>query len=91
MRAARGCTSSHEFADAAVRDEHVQGWRYQLSLFANVVANDVHGDVGALVDAWFAMWSDADEASRTAALAAHRDRRTSACAIGSVRSKVSTS
>jgi uncharacterized protein YndB with AHSA1/START domain len=22
----------HEFAEAAVRDQHVQGWRYQLSL-----------------------------------------------------------
>ena len=25
---------SHAFADPAVRDHHVQGWRYQLSLFA---------------------------------------------------------
>jgi len=60
----------HEFADAAVRDEHLQGWRYQLSLFANVVADEVQGDVGALVDAWFTMWSDADEAARTSWLAA---------------------
>jgi hypothetical protein len=60
----------HEFADAAARDQHVQGWRYQLSLFANVVAGDLHGDVGSLVDAWFAMWSDADEASRTSRLVA---------------------
>ena len=58
----------HEFAEAAVRDEHVQGWRYQLSLFANVVASDVHGDVNTLVDAWFAMWSDSNETSRTATL-----------------------
>ena len=48
-----------------MRDEHVQGWRYQLSLFANVVSDEVHGDVGALVDAWFTMWSDADSTSRT--------------------------
>jgi uncharacterized protein YndB with AHSA1/START domain len=60
----------HEFADASVRDEHVQGWRYQLSLFANVVTNDVHGDVGALVDAWFTMWSDADDPSRSSRLSA---------------------
>ena len=33
---------SHAFADAAVREEHVQGWRYQLSLFANVVTDEVH-------------------------------------------------
>ena len=32
----------HEFAEAGVRDEHVQGWRYQLSLFANVVTNEVN-------------------------------------------------
>lgn len=60
----------HEFGEAAVRDEHVQGWRYQLSLFANVVANEHHGDAGAKADAWFAMWSDTDEGRRTAALAA---------------------
>lgn len=60
----------HDFADPSVRDEHVQGWRYQLSLFANVVADDVQGDVGALVDAWFTMWSDADDASRASRLAA---------------------
>lgn len=59
----------HEFADAAVRDQHVQGWRYQLSLFANVVADDVHGDVAALVDAWFTAWAETDGASRAARLA----------------------
>lgn len=60
----------HEFAEPAVRDEHVQGWRYQLSLFANVVANERHGDAEAKVDAWFAMWSDTDEGQRTSQLAA---------------------
>jgi len=60
----------HEFAEAAVRDQHVQGWRYQLSLFANVVANEVHGDAGAHADAWFAMWSDTDDEARGAALSA---------------------
>jgi uncharacterized protein YndB with AHSA1/START domain len=60
----------HEFAEASVRDQHVQGWRHQLSLFANVVANAVHVDADARVDQWFAMWSDGDAASRTAALAA---------------------
>ena len=32
---------AHAFAEAAVRDHHVQGWRYQLSLFANVVADEI--------------------------------------------------
>lgn len=60
----------HEFADAAVRDLHVQGWRYQLSLFANVVADEAHGGAGALVDAWFDAWVEADDAARAKSLAA---------------------
>jgi uncharacterized protein YndB with AHSA1/START domain len=58
----------HEFADAAVRDEHVQGWRYQLSLFANAVANDVHAGADQTVDAWFASWSEPDASTRDATL-----------------------
>ena len=60
----------HAFSDGAARDEHVQGWRYQLSLFANVVANEIHHDAAALVDAWFAAWSERDEAARRTSLAA---------------------
>jgi uncharacterized protein YndB with AHSA1/START domain len=48
----------HAFADANVRQQHVQGWRYQLSLFSNVVANEMHANAAATVDAWFAMWSE---------------------------------
>jgi uncharacterized protein YndB with AHSA1/START domain len=33
---------THEFAEAGPRDEHVQGWRFQLSLFSNTVANEVY-------------------------------------------------
>ena len=51
---------SHEFAEASVRDAHVQGWRYQLSLFANLVANEVNAGAAALVDAWFATWREPD-------------------------------
>ena len=58
----------HEFSDATARDHHVQGWRYQLSLFANVVADEIHGDAGALVDAWFAAWAEPDEATRKSSL-----------------------
>jgi uncharacterized protein YndB with AHSA1/START domain len=50
----------HEFAEAAVRDHHVQGWRYQLAVFANVVADGLLGDADARVDAWFAAWSESD-------------------------------
>jgi uncharacterized protein YndB with AHSA1/START domain len=56
----------HEFAEAqaADRDHHVQGWRYQLSLFANLVTDRLHAGAAAVVDRWFAAWSDADAASR---------------------------
>ncbi len=59
----------HEFAEAAVRDQHVQGWRFQLSLFGNAVANDVFGDAAALVDAWFDAWADTNPQSRDDAFA----------------------
>jgi uncharacterized protein YndB with AHSA1/START domain len=60
---------THEFSDAAVRDEHVQGWRYQLSLFANLVSNEVQGDAAATIDAWLDGWSNTNRAARTASLA----------------------
>jgi uncharacterized protein YndB with AHSA1/START domain len=71
-RAARGTRLHllHTFADAAVRDQHVQGWRYQLSLFANVVADETHSNPAALVDAWFAAWAEPDDAARADSLAA---------------------
>jgi uncharacterized protein YndB with AHSA1/START domain len=52
----------HEFADEPTRDEYVQGWRFQLSLFANVVADEVFADAAGLVDAWFNAWALADQA-----------------------------
>ena len=51
---------THEFADAAVRNHHVQGWRYQLSLFSNVVVDEVLAGAADAVDAWFGAWSTAD-------------------------------
>lgn len=59
----------HVFAEEAMRDEHVQGWRYQLSVFGNLVASQVFADAATIVDAWFAAWSDPDSASRDAVLA----------------------
>lgn len=58
----------HEFADAASRDAHVQGWRYQLSVFGNVVADRLHADADQVVDDWFAAWSEPDAALREATL-----------------------
>jgi hypothetical protein len=62
----------HEFAEAqaADRDHHVQGWRYQLSLFANIVADVAQAGASMVVDRWFAGWSDTDAARRQATFAA---------------------
>jgi uncharacterized protein YndB with AHSA1/START domain len=59
---------THDFREADVRDQHVQGWRYQLSMFSNLVANDLHANAAEAVDAWFAAWSNADAASRARTL-----------------------
>jgi uncharacterized protein YndB with AHSA1/START domain len=60
---------AHEFADSAVRDEHVQGWRFQLSLFGNVIADEMYARSAEHVDAWFEAWSNPDADARAAALA----------------------
>jgi uncharacterized protein YndB with AHSA1/START domain len=59
---------THRFAEAGIRDEHVQGWRYQLSVFGNVVTDLVHAGAADTVDAWFAAWSDPDADTRDALL-----------------------
>ena len=59
----------HTFADAAVRDMHVQGWRYQLSLFANVVADEIFAAAATSTDDWFALWTELDAAKRLDTLA----------------------
>jgi uncharacterized protein YndB with AHSA1/START domain len=61
---------THEFDDAGARDEHVQGWRFQLSPFANAVANVVNADAAGVVDQWFSAWNEADQ-SRRRELIAH--------------------
>jgi uncharacterized protein YndB with AHSA1/START domain len=60
----------HEVHDAAVRDHHVQGWRYQLSLFANIVARELFADGAEAADRWFAAWNEPDDARRRVAFGA---------------------
>ena len=55
---------THEFPEEAARNEHVQGWRYQLSLFSNAVLDVVHAHAADQVDAWFALWAEPDAAVR---------------------------
>jgi uncharacterized protein YndB with AHSA1/START domain len=58
---------SHAFAEQAVCEQHIQGWRFQLSLFANVVADEMFANATAVVDAWFEAWLIADDVARRAA------------------------
>lgn len=51
-------------------DEHVQGWRYQLALFANLVADEVCANAPAAIDQWFAAWSEPDPVARQGQLSA---------------------
>jgi uncharacterized protein YndB with AHSA1/START domain len=55
---------THEFADLDARDEHVQGWRFQVSLFANLIANTLNVEATSLVDRWFAAWGETDSGAR---------------------------
>jgi uncharacterized protein YndB with AHSA1/START domain len=54
----------HETADAAAREQFVQGWRYQLSLFTNLVLDGAYADGAWRVDEWFAACSEPDAAAR---------------------------
>ena len=58
----------HDVADEQARDAHMQGWRYQLSLFANTVADAVNAGAAGAVDAWFDAWADPDASSRARTL-----------------------
>ena len=57
-------TLVHDLSDAAARDEHVQGWRFQLSLFANVVADEVNANAARFADVWFDAWAEPDAIAR---------------------------
>ena len=54
----------HALADEATSIEHAQGWRFQLSLFANVVADEVNTSSSDAVDGWFDAWAEPDVAKR---------------------------
>lgn len=60
----------HDLASAEARDQHVPGWRFQLSQFANVAAEEAAAGATAAVDTWFRAWSEADATAREHLLAA---------------------
>jgi uncharacterized protein YndB with AHSA1/START domain len=51
-------------APAEVGAEHVQGWRYQMAVFANVVSREAHADAASRIDAFFSAWNEKDENTR---------------------------
>jgi uncharacterized protein YndB with AHSA1/START domain len=57
-------TLRHELGDPAVRDEHIQGWRYQLALFANVASRHQHSNLHQRLDAYFDLWNTTDPSAR---------------------------
>ena len=59
----------HDLPDAGMRDEHSPGWRFQLSLLANVAAREAHAGVAAAIDRYFAAWNTVDAPARRQALA----------------------
>lgn len=59
---------THEFADESGREEHIQGWRYQLALFANLVANESNRGAADAIDTWFDAWNADSGDVRRAAL-----------------------
>ena len=60
----------HQLPTADARDAHVQGWRYQLAVFAEVAAHDAHVGFAEQADRFFALWAQTEAAARRAALAA---------------------
>lgn len=58
----------HAFSSAKIRDQFVQGWRYQLALFSKAVAAEAHAKVAERVDAYLRAWGDPDADGRKALL-----------------------
>ena len=54
----------HDLAEQKMLEAHVQGWRFQLSLFANVVADEVNANASRFVDLWFNAWADPSPVAR---------------------------
>ncbi len=59
----------HQVSDAAIRDLHVAGWRYQLAVFANVAAREEHTKAPERIDRFLSLWSEPDAAARATGLA----------------------
>lgn len=63
-------TLRHEVPSAELREQHVAGWRYQMSVFADVVTRELADGLTASIDRYLAIWSERDAAARRRELAA---------------------
>lgn len=57
-------THACDAVDPSVGVEHVQGWRYQMALFANVVSRESQAGAAERIDAFLAAWNAVDPAER---------------------------
>jgi len=58
----------HEFSSEKIRDQHVQGWRYQLAMFSRVVSEEAQAAAAERIDAFLRAWGEPDAAERRALL-----------------------
>lgn len=58
----------HDLADEHTRDELVQGWRFHLSVLANLLGTGAAAQAESVVDGWFSVWSEPDATVRNQAL-----------------------
>ena len=86
---------THEFDSAAARDQHIQGWRFQLSLFANAVTNEVFADAATAIDKWYGAWAEPDAKRRNRILIetlapeiTFRDRYSLLCCIDDISAHI---
>jgi len=57
-------THACEDVDPAVGVEHVQGWRYQMAVFANVVSRESQAGAAERIDTFLAAWNEPDPGER---------------------------
>jgi hypothetical protein len=50
----------HAFSSAKIRDQYVQGWRYQLALFSGVIGEEGKAEITRRVDDFFRAWGEPD-------------------------------
>jgi len=57
-------THACENVDPAVGVEHVQGWRYQMAVFANVVSREAQSGASERIDAFLSAWNAPEPVER---------------------------